>query len=103
METTFCELRSKEVINVVDGKSLDNIVDIVIDCKCGKVLGLLVPADKNFFSLFKGCDNIFIPWHNICKIGEDVILVELFSPNNSRCTASICGIEDIATSYVNNQ
>lgn len=78
MQTTFCELRTKAVINVLDGRDLGHCTDIVIDCSCGKILGLIVPGETYVFKIFKPNDEIFIPWHNICKIGEDVILVELF-------------------------
>lgn len=74
---TFCELREKEVINMVDGRRLGNIVDIAFTCG-GQVFGLMVPGCRRLFrSWGSGSDRIFIPWRNICKIGSDVILVEL--------------------------
>ncbi|MGI6700901.1 MAG: YlmC/YmxH family sporulation protein [Christensenellales bacterium] len=80
-ELTFCELRSKEVINVCDGKRLGRIYDIVFTFN-GKVVGLVAPGDRSFFRGIGGVDSIFIPWCCIRKIGDDVILVEL--PNPSR-------------------
>ncbi|MBQ7308330.1 MAG: YlmC/YmxH family sporulation protein [Clostridia bacterium] len=77
METTFCELRAKEVINVVDGKRLGNIVDIVFCSQTGKIKGLVVPAYNRGFNLFKSGEDIYIPYQNVCKIGDDVILVQL--------------------------
>ena len=77
METTFCELKSKEVINVVDGKKLGNIVDMVFCTQTGRVLGLIVPAYNKGFSLFKIGEDLFIPYQNVCRIGDDVILVQL--------------------------
>ena len=77
METTFCELRSKEVINVVDGKKLGNIVDLVFCSETGKIKGLVVPAYNKGFNLFKCGEDIFIPYQNVCRIGDDVILVQL--------------------------
>ena len=79
METSFLELRCKNVINVTDGRSLGHIIDIIIDIRTSRVLGLVVPGHKGFFSLFKNTDDIFIPYCNICKIGEDTILVELIN------------------------
>jgi YlmC/YmxH family sporulation protein len=76
-EITFCELRQKDVINVTDGKSLGCIVDLVLDYHTGLICGLVVPGEHKFFNFFK-CEQLFVPWQNICKIGEDVILVELF-------------------------
>ncbi|MEG1499491.1 MAG: YlmC/YmxH family sporulation protein [Clostridia bacterium] len=91
MEITFLDLRCKEVINVVDGKRLGHIVDAVFDLKCGTIIGFLVPGCKSFWSMFKNSNEIFIPICQICKIGEDAILVELYgapSPNNCGCSSS---------------
>ena len=46
-----------------------------ISCSNCKVLGFVVPGDKK---LFKSKEDLFIPWKNIQKIGDDVILVQLF-------------------------
>ncbi len=77
METSFTELRNKEVINVLTGRLLGNVCDIIIDLRRNCVLGLMVPGTKSFFNIFKSPQEIFIPFCNICKIGEDVILVEV--------------------------
>ena len=77
IESSFFELRSKDVVNIVDGKSLGRICDIVIEICSGQVLGFIVPNGLNFASFFRGAEEIFIPYQNICKIGKDVILVEL--------------------------
>lgn len=82
METTFLELKCKQVINVVDGKTLGHIIDIVIDIKSCKVLGLIVPSPSSgWLSCFRSGKEIFIPFDCICKIGVDVILVELYINN----------------------
>ncbi len=80
-ELTFCELRNKEVINVSDGKRLGRIFDMVFTFN-GKVMGIVVPGDRSFFRGIGGVDSLFIPWCNICKIGDDVILVELKNLSN---------------------
>lgn len=80
MDCTFLELRCKEVINVVDGKRLGHIVDIVIDLCSAQIKGFIVPCNKGFWNFFKSGQDIFIPFSQICKIGEDTILVELYSP-----------------------
>ncbi len=76
MEITFCDLRAKEVINIIDGRKLGKIVDIVFDSRCAKVCGIVVPGDKKLFN-FKN-EDLFIPWKNVNKIGDDTILVELY-------------------------
>ena len=81
METSFCELKGKEVINIVDGKRLGKIIDIVFDTNCGRVLGIVVPSYNKSWNIFKSSDDIFIPWGSICKFGDDAILVQIFMPN----------------------
>ena len=79
METTFLELKAKQVINTVDGKCLGHITDIIFDVVCAKALGFIVPQpNQGFWGLFKGGKDIFIPFDCVCKIGVDVILVELY-------------------------
>ena len=79
MEISFCELRSKMVVNLSDGRRLGRIIDLVYDECTAKVLGVVVPSGRSFL-FFKGKEDIFIPYHCICKIGEDTILVELGQP-----------------------
>ena len=76
METTFCELRAKDVINVIDGKRLGHIIDLRLSAS-GKVLGIIVPGAKRIFKSNNASDNIYILWNDVVKIGEDAILVEL--------------------------
>ena len=83
METSFCELRGKEVINVVDGKRLGKIIDIVFDTRFGKMLGIVVPCYNKSWNIFKQCDDIFIPFSSICKFGEDAILVQIYIQNQN--------------------
>ena len=77
MHISFCELRAKEVVNVYNGKRLGNIIDLIIDTACAKVLGIVVPNCNAKFSIFKASSDVFIPYYNIIKIGKDVILVDL--------------------------
>ena len=85
MEASFLELKCKQVINVVDGKTLGRIIDIVFDVKTCKILGLIVPSPASgWLACFRSGKEIFIPYDCICKIGVDVILVELYI-NNDHC------------------
>jgi len=75
-ELSFCELRCKQVVNVIDGKVLGRICDVVFSRGSARVLGFVVPGD-NLMHIFKKKSDVFIPFDNICKIGQDVVLVEL--------------------------
>ena len=74
MEVSYIDLKNKEVINVLDGRKLGHIVDIIFDNLTGQVNGVVVPGDKK---LFRKSEDIFVPLTKIKKIGSDVILVVL--------------------------
>ena len=74
MDITFNNLRSKEVVNLYDGKRLGRIIDVSFDGGSGRVLGFIVPGIKK---VFKKSEDIFIPLELVKKIGDDVILVRL--------------------------
>lgn len=79
METSFQELKAKQVVNTVDGKCLGRITDIIFDVVTARALGFVVPEpSKGIFNFFKGNKDIFIPFDCVCKMGVDVILVELY-------------------------
>ena len=74
MEISYSELRAKEVVNLQNGARMGKIIDMIIDSNGKNVLGIVVPGMKK---LFKPGEDIFVPWCNISKIGNDVILVSL--------------------------
>ena len=82
METSFLELRCKEVVNVVDGRRLGHIVDVIFNLENGCLQGIVVPGERNFWNVFKSGMELFIPLSQIVKVGEDAVLVELFANAN---------------------
>lgn len=70
------DLRSKEVINTVDGRRLGHICDIEINVETGKLTAIVVPGNGKFLGIFGKNEEMVIPWEKINKIGLDVILVE---------------------------
>jgi YlmC/YmxH family sporulation protein len=69
---------SIEVINICDARRLGCVLDVDIDYCTGAVNAIVVPGcGRNFFSCFKPGTDIVIPWENIKKIGEEIILVEI--------------------------
>ncbi|MBQ8444063.1 MAG: YlmC/YmxH family sporulation protein [Clostridia bacterium] len=79
MESTFIELRCKEVVNVIDGRRLGHFTDMVFDLGCARVLGFILPGEKTGWNIFKPSEQLFVPYGCIKRIGEDTILVELTS------------------------
>ena len=74
MEISFLDLKSREVVNVYDGRKLGRVIDVVFENGSGQLLGIVVPGDKK---IFRRCDDIFIPLEKIKKLGSDIILVGL--------------------------
>ena len=74
---TFCELRQKEVINICDGARLGCICDLELEPCSGQILSIIVPGPGRLWGLLRGGEEIVIPYCKICKIGMDVILVDL--------------------------
>ena len=74
---TFTELRQKDVVNVRDGRRLGRPIDLVIN-EMAVVEALVVPVSGGFLNLLKqekeGC---LVPWNQIIRIGDDVILIDL--------------------------
>lgn len=74
------DLRSREVVNVVDGRRLGLIKDIDIDLEEGRITSIILPGVSGKFLGFLGREEeIIVPWDKIMKIGADVILVEISS------------------------
>ena len=70
------DLQNKDVVNIVDGRKIGNIIDINISLE-GKMEGSIVEKSKFLISMFSNKDEIEVKWNQIEKIGEDVILVRL--------------------------
>ncbi len=73
----ICDLKSKEVINSCNCKILGFVTDVDIDMFTGKVNSIIVPGPCRIFG-FLGRENEYvIPYDCICKVGPDVILVNV--------------------------
>jgi YlmC/YmxH family sporulation protein len=73
---SFADLRTKEVVNSIDGKRLGRIIDIVFGARDGLVLGIVVPPTRRNI-IFRNSEPMFISWEYLEKIGEDVLLVRI--------------------------
>lgn len=69
------DFQIKDVVNVSDGKKLGNIGDIEINLSTGKIEAVIVTGNGKVLGFFGREEDIVIPWKNIIKIGQDVILV----------------------------
>ena len=77
MAVTYTELKQKDVVNVRDGRRLGKPIDLILS-DTAVVEALVVPVSGGFLTLLKqekeGC---LVPWSQIMRIGDDVILVDL--------------------------
>jgi len=75
---SLSELRTKDVVNTLDGRRMGKVMDIEFSPLDGRVEALVIPGEFSVGNMLRGekC-GIVIPWQRICKIGENVILVEL--------------------------
>lgn len=76
MEKTS-DFRQKEVINIRDGRRLGVIIDMEFDLHSGRITAIVVPGPSRWLGFLKGDQDLVIPWENIKKIGDDVILVDV--------------------------
>lgn len=81
-EISFTELRCKEVVNACDGRRLGRITDLVFSNESGKIRGIVTPYSRR--GMFGKGQDIFIPWHCVKKLGEDVIIVDVSTSSEPR-------------------
>lgn len=68
--------KQKEVINLKDGRRLGFVQDVEANFETGEITAIIVPSNNKLFSLGQKTD-LVIPWQNIRRIGDDIILVEI--------------------------
>jgi YlmC/YmxH family sporulation protein len=73
------ELIGKEIVNFYDGARLGTVneSDLVIDSLSGQVESILLPGRGGLISLLGKKGPVVIPWQAVCKIGSEVIVVDL--------------------------
>ena len=66
------DLQRKEIVNIVDGKRVGIIIDIVVDEK--GYINTLVLEDRRGRKFSR--EEYHIMWRQIVKIGDDIILID---------------------------
>jgi YlmC/YmxH family sporulation protein len=72
------EFQAKEVVNVENGKRLGHIGDLDVNLSSGKIENLIIPGPGKMLGLLGRENDVVIPWRNIVRIGDDVILVRFY-------------------------
>ena len=75
MESRIAELRCKEVISLSDGARFGYIGDMEVDLSSGRVRSLVIPGRRRLFGLLGREADLYIPWEQVRRFGEDIILV----------------------------
>ncbi len=78
------DLRTREVVNILDGKRFGSIEDVEIDLESGRITAIVIPGSGKVLGFFGRGEEYVVPWEKIRKIGVDTILVELETPGESR-------------------
>jgi len=68
------DLQNKDIVNMIDGKKIGNIIDAKFNVSSGVIEKLIIEPTKSLFSLKNS--ELEINFSEIKKIGEDVILIE---------------------------
>ena len=77
----------KEVIDLRDGARLGYVGDVELDIETGRVQSVVLPGRLRFFGLLGREAERVVPWEDIEKIGEDIILVRTRAELPARQTA----------------
>ena len=51
--------------------------DVTADLETGVITSIVVPGNTKLINIFAGNNEIVIPWNQIRRIGEEIILVEI--------------------------
>ena len=87
MSAKFTDLHCKEVICISDGRRLGHIEDVMIQLPKGEISAIVVPGPCKLGGFAAPRDDYIIPWRNICRIGPDIVLVDI-SPEECRVLRS---------------
>ncbi len=71
------DMRSKEVINITDGERLGFIYDVLFSAETGRITAVILPGGSKLLGLLGRDEDVMIPWENIRRVSNDVVLVEV--------------------------
>lgn len=71
------DLRNMRIVNMANGKVLGKISDLVMDVNRGYVKAIILPGGNSWPVFLRNAKEVEVPWGNIKKIGQDVIIVDM--------------------------
>lgn len=73
---TLYDLCEKDVVNVATGTKLGRVDDIAFLPETAGITHVVLYGRLKLFGLLGREDDVYIPWADIKKIGDDVLLVD---------------------------
>lgn len=71
------DLTRRDMINIVDGRRLGPVKDVLVDLATGKVTALVLEAQRKKFGFLSVGGDVVVPWDKVKKIGPHAVLLEL--------------------------
>lgn len=71
------DLQEKDIVDINNGKKVGRVIDAKIDNE-GKIIYLVIDSKKSIRNILSNSSDINISFNQIKKIGEDVILIDLW-------------------------
>ena len=72
----FSELKYKEVIDIKTGFRLGYVCDAEYDDSGGQLVSIITPGRAKLFGILGREDDTVLPWSDIVRVGNDIILVD---------------------------
>lgn len=72
------ELQKKDIVNIRNGKKIGKIIDVEFDIQSGYMIHFVIEEEHFIKSLFSNKGELTIKFNQIKKLGEDVILIDIF-------------------------
>ena len=72
-----CDLKQREVINIVNAERLGYIYDVDIDFETGRIRSVIIPNKRGLFGFLTKRNDYVIPWEKIVTVGREIVLVRM--------------------------
>ena len=74
------------MIDLADGRRLGKVMDLEFSIQDSRITALVVPSDTSLLQSLRGekC-GLVIPWQDVYRIGDDVVLVSIHPPEQTSC------------------
>ncbi|MFC4387325.1 YlmC/YmxH family sporulation protein [Gracilibacillus marinus] len=73
---TLSSMQMKDIVYIEDGTKIGHLTDIEINVEYGRIVSLIVATQSKVLGFFGEEREVIIPWENVMRIGQDVILVK---------------------------